>query len=163
MTDFRPSEPSFFVRLIATGFFSGYSVFAPATVGSGVALAIYCLLPPLNPWAWGVLLGGLFLVGVYASRAGEKAWGKDPKYVVIDEFVGFFVTVSLLPQSVFMGIGGFVVFRILDIIKPPPARQAEALSDGWGIVADDVIAGIYGHLILRGLLVLWPTFGYLSL
>ncbi len=159
MTDFRPSEPSFFVRLIATGFFSGYSGFAPGTVGSGVALAIYCLLPPLNPWVWGGLLIGLFFVGVYTSGACEKAWGKDPRYVVIDEFVGFFVTVSLLPQSVLMGIVGFFVFRILDIIKPPPARQAEALPGGWGIVADDVVVGIYGHLIL----ILWLAFAPLSL
>ncbi len=159
MTDFRPPEPSFFVRLIATGFFSGYSGFAPGTAGSGVALAIYCLLPPLSFWAWGVLLVGMFFVGVYTSRAGEKAWGKDPGYVVIDEFVGFFVTVSLLPQSVLMGVVGFVVFRVLDIVKPPPARQAEALPNGWGIVADDVIAGIYGHLILR----LWLAFAPSSL
>ncbi len=157
MTDLRPLEPSFFVRLIATGFFSGYSGFAPGTVGSGVALAIYCLLPPLNPWAWGGLLIGLFFVGVYTSGACEKAWGKDPRCVVIDEFVGFFVTVSLLPQSVLVGIVGFFVFRILDIIKPPPVRQAEALSGGWGIVADDVVAGIYGQMIL------WLAFAPLSL
>ncbi len=158
MTDFRPPEPSFFVRLIATGFFSGYSSFAPGTAGSGVALVIYCLLPPLNSWAWGGLLVGLFFVGVYTSGACEKAWGKDPRYVVIDEFVGFFVTVSLFPQSVLMGIVGFVVFRILDITKPPPARQVEALPGGWGIVGDDVIVGIYGHLIL----ILWLAFAPLS-
>ena len=76
---------------------------------------------------------------------------------MIDEFVGFFVTVSLLPQSALVGIVGFVVFRILDIIKPPPARQVEALSGGWGIVADDVIAGIYGQMIL------WLAFAPLSL
>ena len=157
MTDFRPPEPSFFVRLIATGFFSGYSSFAPGTAGSGVALVIYCLLPPLNSWAWGGLLVGLFFAGVYTSGACEKAWGKDPRYVVIDEFVGFFVTVSLFPQSVLMGIVGFVVFRILDITKPPPARQVEALPGGWGIVGDDVIAGIYGQMIL------WLAFAPLSL
>ena len=157
MTDFRPSEPSFFVRLIATGFFSGYSSFAPGTVGSGVALGIYCLLPPLNPWAWGGLLVGLFFVGVFTSGACEKSWGKDPRCVVIDEFVGFFVTVSLFPQSMLMGIVGFVVFRILDIIKPPPARQVEALPGGWGIVGDDVVVGIYGQMIL------WLAFAPLSL
>jgi len=157
MTDFRPSEPSFFVRLIATGFFSGYSSFAPGTAGSGVALVIYCLLPPLNSWAWGLLLVGLFFAGVYTSGACEKAWGKDPRYVVIDEFAGFFVTVSLFPQSVLMGIVGFVVFRILDITKPPPARQVEALPGGWGIVGDDVIVGIYGQMIL------WLAFSLLPL
>ncbi len=159
MTNFRPPGPSFLVRLIATGFFSGYSSFAPGTAGSGVALVIYCLLPPLNSWAWGGLLVGLFFAGVYTSGECEKAWGKDPKYVVIDEFVGFFLTVSLFPQSVLMGIVGFVVFRILDITKPPPARQVEALPGGWGIVGDDVIVGIYGHLIL----ILWLAFAPLSL
>lgn len=159
MTNFRPPGPSFLVRLIATGFFSGYSSFAPGTAGAGVALVIYCLLPPLNSWAWGGLLVGLFFAGVYTSGACEKAWGKDPKYVVIDEFVGFFLTVSLFPQSVLMGIVGFVVFRILDITKPPPARQVEALPGGWGIVGDDVIVGIYGHLIL----ILWLAFAPLSL
>lgn len=157
MTDFRPPEPSFFVRLIATGFFSGYSGFAPGTAGSGVALVIYCLLPPLNAWTWGVLLIGLFFVGVYTSGACEKSWGKDPRRVVIDEFAGFFVNVGLLPQSVLVGIVGFVVFRILDIIKPPPARQVEALPGGWGIVADDVVVGIYGQMIL------WLAFAPLSL
>ena len=77
--------------------------------------------------------------------------------MVIDEFVGFFVTVSLLPQSVLMGIVGFFVFRILDIIKPPPARQVEALPGGWGIVGDDVVVGIYGQMIL------WLAFAPLSL
>ena len=149
MTDFRPSKPSFFVRLIETGFFSGYSSFAPGTAGSIVAFVIYCLLPPLNSWAWGLLLIGLFFIGVYTSGRCEKNWGKDPRCVVIDEFVGFFVTVSLLPQSVLMGIIGFVVFRILDIMKPPPGRQVEALPGGWGIVADDAIVGIYGQMILR--------------
>ncbi|MFT5366098.1 MAG: phosphatidylglycerophosphatase A [Candidatus Latescibacterota bacterium] len=156
-----PSEPPFLIRLIATGFFSGYSVIAPGTAGSAVALVIYCLLPPLGFWAWAALLVVLTLVGVYVSTEGEKAWGKDPGYVVIDEFVGFFVTVCLLPQSMLMGIVGFFIFRVLDIIKPPPARQAEGLPGGWGIVMDDVFAGVYGNLILRGLLVLWPTFGLL--
>jgi phosphatidylglycerophosphatase A len=153
--------PPFLIRLIATGFFSGYSVVAPGTAGTAVALVIYCLLPPLHFWAWVGVLVGVFLIGVYASSAGEKAWGKDPGYVVIDEVAGFFVTVCFLPQSVLLGIVGFFVFRILDIVKPSPARQAERLPGGWGIVMDDVFAGIYGNLILHGLFIVWPTFGHL--
>jgi len=155
-TDF---EPPFLIRLAATGFFSGYSVIAPGTAGTAVALVIYCLLPPLGFWAWTALLLGLLIVSVYVSSEGEKAWGKDPGYVVIDEFAGFFATVCFLPQSMLLGIVAFFIFRVLDIVKPPPARQAEALPGGWGIVMDDVFAGIYGNLILRGLLILWPTFG----
>lgn len=159
MASHRPD--SFLIRLIATGFFSGYSVVAPGTAGTAVALAIYCVLPPLSVWGWVWLLLGLCCIGVYASNVGERAWGKDPGYVVIDEIAGFFVTMCFLPQSVALGIAGFFVFRVLDIIKPPPARQAEALPGGWGIMADDVIAGAYGNILLRGGLFLWPSFGHL--
>ena len=142
-------------RLIATVFFTGYSPFAPGTAGTAFALFVYLLLPPLSLLAWIVLLTALFLVGVYAASAGESAWGRDPPYVVIDEAVGFFATVSLLPPSLGLGIAGFFLFRALDIVKPPPARQSEALPGGWGVVMDDFIAGIYGNLILRGALAFW--------
>ena len=118
-----------------------------------MALILYCLLPPLGPVGWTGLLAALFLVGVYTASAGERVWGKDPGYVVIDEFVGFFATVFWLPQSVGLGVAGFFLFRVLDIVKPPPARQSEALPGGWGIVMDDLIAGLYGNVLLR--LVLW--------
>ncbi len=146
---------SFPTRLIATGFFAGYSVFAPGTVGTVVALVIYCLLPPLSLFSWIVFLTLLFPLGVYTASAGESVWGKDPAPVVIDEIVGFFVTMFWLPFSLWLGIAGFFLFRALDIVKPPPARQSEALPGGWGVVVDDVIAGIYGNLILRGGLMLW--------
>ena len=142
-------------RLVATLFFAGYSPFAPGTAGTAVAFFIYCLLPPLGLSAWIVSLAALFLVGVYAASAGESAWGSDPPYVVIDEAVGFWATVFLLPPSVGLGIAGFFLFRALDIVKPPPARQSEALPGGWGVVMDDLVAGIYGNLILRGALVFW--------
>ncbi|MDA0747210.1 MAG: phosphatidylglycerophosphatase A [bacterium] len=139
----------------STGFFSGYSLIAPGTAGTAVALVIYCLMPELTPVAWAVFLVGLFFVGVWAASAGEAVWGKDPGPVVIDEFVGFFVTVAFLPPSVALGIAAFFLFRILDIFKPPPARWAEGLPGGWGVVVDDVIAGLYGHLLLRAALLFW--------
>lgn len=73
----------------------------------------------------------------------------DPSEVVIDEVVGMMVTLAYLPWS-FISIGlGFLLFRVFDIIKPPPARQLERLPGGWGIVMDDVVAGIYANLALR--------------
>ena len=113
------------------------------------------MLPPFGLSAWIVSLTALFFVGVHAASAGESAWGSDPPYVVIDEAVGFWATVFLLPPSVELGIAGFFLFRALDIVKPPPARQSEALPGGWGVVMDDLVAGIYGNLILRGVLVFW--------
>jgi phosphatidylglycerophosphatase A len=146
---------NFPTRLITTGFFSGYSQFAPGTAGSAVAMVIYLLLPEMSMLSWGVLLAFLFLLAVPAAYAGEALWGKDPGPVVIDEIVGYFVTVAFLPFSVGLAVAGFFIFRVLDILKPPPARQSESLPGGWGVVVDDVVAGIYGNLILRGVLVVW--------
>lgn len=143
---------SFPIRLVVTGFFSGYSPVIPGTMGTAFSLCIYWLLPPLSPLAWILFLVVLFFVGVYTSSVGEVVWGKDPSYVVIDEFFGFFVTVCFLPPSVELGILGFFLFRILDVVKPPPARQSEALSGGLGVMTDDLIAGVYGNLILHGVL-----------
>ena len=155
--NFREAGLNFPTRLIATGFFSGYFRVAPGTAGSLFALGVYCLLPPLDLLAWAVLIPVLFLVAVHASAVSASAWGEDPPHVVIDEIVGFFVTMCVLPSSVMLGVAGFLLFRLLDIVKPFPAAQMEALPGGWGMVMDDVVAGIYGNLALRGLLFLWPV------
>lgn len=78
-----------------------------------------------------------------------EAWGNDPKRVVIDEMVGFWFAVALLPKTFTTVIVGFFVFRGFDIVKPPPARAAERLPKGWGIMTDDVIAGVYTNLVIR--------------
>ncbi len=141
-------------RLLVTGFFSGYSVFASGTCGSAVALLIYALIPPLSSVEWVALLLILFPIAVYLSYKGEREWGHDPPQVVIDEVVGFFVTTAFLPQSLLLGIVAFFLFRALDVVKPPPARQAEYLPGGWGVVVDDVVAAVYANILIRiGLLV----------
>ena len=150
-----PSSPPFVVRFLASGFYSGYAFVASGTVGTAVSLVIYLALPPLSPLTWALFLVPFCLVSVALASAGERAWGKDPGRVVIDEFAGFFVTVAALPQTMAVAVAGFFVFRALDIWKPPPARRSEALPRGWGIVADDVIAGIYGNLLIRACIWLW--------
>ena len=105
--------------------------------------------PPLGVVEWLGVLAVAFVVGVYTANKAAPEWGKDPGQVVIDEGVGFLFTVVLLPTGIWTVIIAFFVFRVLDIIKPPPARQLEALPGGWGIVVDDVIAGIYGNLFIR--------------
>ena len=141
-------------RLVATVCCAGYSRFAPGTAGSAVALFGYCLLPVLGSGAWVAILVALILISVPAAHSGAGLWGEDPPFVVVDEFAGYFVTVAFLPQSVGLGLAGFFVFRILDILKPFPARHSEGLPGGLGIVADDIIVGVYGNLLLRGGLVL---------
>lgn len=147
---------SLLIRGVASVGFAGYASLAPGTVGSAVALLVYALLPELGAVAWTALLAACIAVAVPAAQAGAGIWGQDPPFVVIDEFAGFFATVAFLPQSLGLGIAGFFLFRALDILKPFPARQSERLPGGIGIVADDVIAGVYGNLLLRGLLVVWP-------
>ena len=137
-------------KLIATLFFTGYAPLAPATVGSALVAVIYFFFfSSLEVVEWLIVLTTVFFVGVYTAHGMEREWGKDPGRVVIDEAVGNLVTVAFLPHSLGLAIAGFFVFRILDIAKPLPARQLESLPGGWGIVVDDVVAGIYGNLLLR--------------
>ena len=88
-------------------------------------------------------------IGVYSAGRAALEWSKDPRQVVVDEGVGFLFAVAFLPPSVGTVIAGFFVFRAFDIVKPPPARQLEALPGGWGIVADDVVAGLYSNVVIR--------------
>jgi phosphatidylglycerophosphatase A len=95
----------------------------------------------------------LFAVGVWAAGEAEKFLGRtDPGQVVVDEVVGQMVTFLLIPHATWPWlVGGFLLFRAFDIVKPFPARQAERIPRGWGIMLDDVIAGVYG---LAGLAVI---------
>jgi phosphatidylglycerophosphatase A len=146
----RPGALSALAHLVATGLGSGYSPFAPGTAGSAVGLALFWPLAglPLVP-----LLGVVALVAVAGVAAGghvaRRAGRKDPGLVVIDEVVGMWVTLLGLPFNPLTAALGFLAFRAMDIVKPYPARQLEGLPGGVGIMADDVMAGIYANLLLR--------------
>ncbi len=141
---------SLLARLVATGLGSGYSPVAPGTAGSLVGLALYWPLARLAP-AWVVLaIVVLFFVGVAAASSVARHAGlHDPGIVVVDEVIGMWITLVFLPFTPFTAILGFLLFRVMDIVKPPPARGFERFPGGWGIMADDVMAGIYANLVLR--------------
>ncbi|HWB16161.1 MAG TPA: phosphatidylglycerophosphatase A [Vicinamibacterales bacterium] len=138
---------------IATGAGSGYAPVAPGTFGSVVGLIIYFLT-----WRWpaswqAVLLAVISLVGIWASTVAERHFGReDPGQVVIDEVAGQLLTLFLLGVGPVWAIVGFLIFRVLDVIKPWPARQLEVLPSGLGIMADDLMVGVYGWIIMRVLL-----------
>lgn len=137
----------------ATGFYVGKIPFAPGTFGTAVALPI-CYLLALMPLMPALLfLCGFILFAVWAAGRAEQALGrKDPGSIVIDEMAGMAVTVFGLPFSWETVLGGFVVFRLFDILKPFPIRFLDKrLSGGVGIVLDDIAAGIMSQLILRAL------------
>jgi len=134
--------------IIATGFGTGYSPFASGTVGSLAALLLFIAIP-LDDYIWLVLCVIIFFIGIWASGAVEKEKGKDPGIVVIDEFVGQWISLLFLPKTLWIFIAAFLVFRILDIIKPFPAADLEELDGGMGIMIDDVIVGIYTNLAIH--------------
>jgi phosphatidylglycerophosphatase A len=134
----------------ATGLGSGYSPFAPGTAGSAVGLLLFWPLHalPVAAQAGACLL--VFLLGVAASAHVARAAGReDPGIVVVDEIVGMWITLLLVPFTLWTALAGFVLFRVMDVWKPWPARQLEYLPGGWGIMADDVMAGVYANLVLQ--------------
>jgi len=138
---------------IATSGGAGYFPFAPGTVGSAVGVVIYFLTRRLTPASQVALLVGITLVGTWASHLAAQHFNKeDPGYVVIDEVAGQLVTLLLLDVGLLGAAAGFFLFRVFDIIKPWPARKFEDLPGGLGIMADDLMAGVYGWIVLRGLL-----------
>jgi phosphatidylglycerophosphatase A len=110
-------------------------------------------LPLHRPAAIAVLAASslaLFALGVWAAGKAEVFFGRtDPGQVVVDEVVGQMLTFLLLPDATWKWrVGGFLLFRAFDIVKPFPARQAERIPRGWGIMLDDVVAGVYGLAVL---------------
>lgn len=140
---------------------SGLAPIAPGTFGTFTACVLLALpgrVPGIPEWSlpFGVAaFVVVLLVGVWASAEAEKIHGKDPGIVVIDEVAGMIVTILALPNSWPALILGFFLFRAMDILKPWPVRRLESLPRGWGVMLDDVLAGVYANVLLRVALVLW--------
>jgi phosphatidylglycerophosphatase A len=156
MSKFRFLRKDRIARFTATGLATGYSPVAPGTAGSLLALLALWFLHPARPvfLAWG--LGLLFPLGVWASGRVEreevqKGRKHDPSIVNVDEIMGMGMSVVFLPVSVpkVWLFGGFVLFRFFDIVKPFPINRSQRLPGGWGIMMDDVIAGIFANVVLR--------------
>ncbi len=174
-----PQAP-FIARLFATGLFVGYAPWASGTLGTLLGLGVFfipgaqtILLPLIGVG----LVVGTITSGIVAraeghrlSRIAEQVKSRfqpggsphpDPSIVVIDEVVGMWIALVALPREIVPVILAFLFFRLFDIIKPAPARQLERLPGGWGIMLDDVVAGIYANLAVHALVLgfnfLFPT------
>jgi phosphatidylglycerophosphatase A len=147
---------SFVAETIATGLGSGRWPFvAPATVGTFAALIVYWLLDLAifngegdSVWLF-VLIIAVTAAGIWATDYIDSDEDHDPKRGVIDEWVGVWVTVLFLPVTWPWMIAGFFMFRALDILKPLGVRRVEAWPGGWGIMFDDIAAGVVGAVILN--------------
>lgn len=146
---------NFIYKLFATALGSGYSPIAPGTAGAIVgciALWLFEKYNILSTTTTPLLFIGLItittILGIIATNKLENEWGKDPQKVVIDEVLGMWITMLFVPFTWLNLLIGFVLFRFFDIAKPLGVRKMENLGGGLGVMADDMLAGIYSNIVL---------------
>ena len=144
---------------VATCGYIGYVPVAPGTFGSAAGLVLFAFIRWSGSMA--IELGVIVLllaIGIWSGNVAEKHFGKvDPGPVVLDEVAGMLITLALIPVTLSGAIIGFLIFRLLDVVKPWPANRFEALPGGLGMMADDAMAGVYGNVAMRLLIAVLPA------
>ena len=140
-----------FILILATGFGVGYSPVAPGTLGTLIAIPVYYFLSNISSPIYEITLVGFFFLSVWISENAQILFGeKDDQRIVIDEIVGFLITMLWVPKTAILMVAGFFLFRFFDILKPFPIRRLEKrLKGGYGVVLDDVMAGVYANIVLH--------------
>lgn len=140
-----------FILAIASVGYIGYFPWVPGTVGTVAGVLVFLAYSPFPPAIYALSTVAFFTLAVWTSHRAEIILGqRDSPRIVIDEIVGYLVTMAFLPRNLTSLIGGFLFFRLLDIIKPFPARAInDRMRGGFGVVLDDVVAGIYVNILLR--------------
>lgn len=143
---------------LATVAYCGYAPIAPGTAGSAAGLLVYLLVWWTQSRALEIaLIVVVFAVGTWAASHAERYFGAiDPGPVVIDEVLGQLITLAFIPVGISGAVTGFVLFRVFDVVKPYPANRLERFHGGFGIMADDAMAGIYANIALRVIIWLLP-------
>jgi phosphatidylglycerophosphatase A len=136
----------------------GFFPFAPGTVGSAAGVVVYLAARQFAvPYIELVLIVAMFVAGVAFTRPCEEDLRcTDPGPIVIDEVMGMLITLFMIPVGWGGILLGFLLFRVLDVAKPFPARQFERLHGGYGVMTDDAMAAVYANLLLRGAYYLAP-------
>jgi phosphatidylglycerophosphatase A len=145
------------IHFLAFGFGSGLAPKAPGTVGTLVAVPIYLLLAHANIWIYAGVVVVSFFAGIWLCGKSAEALGvHDHGGIVWDEFVGYWITMFMAPVGWMWMILGFLLFRLLDILKPWPIKYIDKqVKGGLGIMLDDVLAGIMAALCIQALVVLF--------
>ena len=127
----------------------GFIPYAPGTFGTAVAFLFVLLLKPGDMALFMVLLPSI-LLGALACDSAEKVLGRDSGQIVVDEFCGYLLSVMFLPRNALILFAAFILFRLFDIIKPPPIKRLEELIPGGaGVMADDIMAAVYTNICLQ--------------
>jgi len=144
---------------VATCGYLGYVPIAPGTFGSAAGLAVFVAVRSTGSVTVELAtIVVLFAIGIWSGTVAEHHFGGvDPGPIVLDEVVGMLITLALLPVNVTGAFVGFLVFRVLDVIKPWPSDGFEKLPGGLGVMADDGMAAVYGNLVMGGLIWLAPA------
>ncbi|MBP7055880.1 MAG: phosphatidylglycerophosphatase A [Candidatus Omnitrophica bacterium] len=147
------------VKLITSFFYLGHSPFMPGTMGSLAGLITYFVVRN-SDILYGFAILFLFFLGVMFAGEAERIYKrKDASMIVIDEACGMLLALFFVPANSYSIILGFFIFRILDILKPQPAKRMEKLTGSLGIMFDDIVAALYTNIILQVIFrVLVPTF-----
>lgn len=138
---------------LGSGFLTGYIPLASGTMGSLAGLALYLIPGFEHPFVIMPACALALILGAKAAGLMERRYGHDPAEVTIDEILGMWISLFLVPKSLSAAVVAFFLFRVFDIVKPWPARKFDSLTGGMGIMMDDVVAGLYTnlavHLIVR--------------
>ena len=131
---------------------------APGTWGSAVGVCLLIVVrQTAGPALEASLLAAVLAVGVWSATAAERHYGRsDPGVIVIDEIAGMLIALFWIPVTWVGLLAGFAAFRVFDIVKPFPVGAAERLPAGWGVMADDVVAGLYAYVTVRVLVAVAP-------
>ena len=143
-----------FSEVICTVLYIGKLPLAPGTFGSLVALVGWFFIKPsLSDPLFLLITGGIFFLGIACSEIIVSAGNvKDPQFIVIDEWVGMWISLYLVPHEIIWGLVSFFFFRLFDIFKPGPVQVMDEMDDSIGVMMDDVVAGILACLVTQSLL-----------
>lgn len=136
-------------KIIASIFYIGYLPVASGSMGSLAALLLYYFIKDSSQVMGVTIVVSIILGFLTAGRAERLFGGKDPGEIIIDEFAGMLISLYSLPASTGYVVSAFLLFRFFDIIKPRPIAKLERLKGSLGIMADDLVAGVYANLILQ--------------
>jgi phosphatidylglycerophosphatase A len=150
-------------EFIFTAFYSGYSPVAPGSAGTLVGMALYCLeYLAVGKASWIFNLAAvvvLFYPFLKFANDGELFFGKkDPPEVVLDEIMGYWISILFYPFNITVAVSAFIFFRIIDILKPYPIRRLQRLNGGLGIMIDDCVAGLYTNILMYAMIFVLKLF-----
>lgn len=142
---------AFVAKALATALGAGYSPVAPGTCGTAVAVPLVFVMAGLVTWQFVAIAIGVTGIGIVAAHYADRAWQtEDAQKIVIDEVAGYLVTMIPAPKDHWAPLlAGFIAFRFFDIVKPPPVRWLdENLPGGWGVMMDDIAAGVMAAIVM---------------